>query len=234
MELVELKVNTRSETGKKGAKEYRNRGLVPGVLYGRKLQPSPVAVDPKELNRALHTRAGSNAIINLTLDERAEEKITVVVKELQVHTLKGTTTHVDFCHILLDQVIQAAVPFRMVGEAPGVKQGGILEHTLWELEIESLPLNIPEAIEVDVSGLQVGDSLTVSNLKVPEGIKVLTDSDIAVVSIVAPRAEPTVEAAAAAAPVEGAEPEVITGRAEKETEEKSEETEEKKPSEKRK
>jgi large subunit ribosomal protein L25 len=232
MELVELNANTRSHTGKKGAKEYRKKGLVPGILYGRNQQPSPVAVDPKELNRVLHTRAGSNAIIKLTVDNQAGDATTVVVKDLQIDTIKGMMVHVDFCHISLDETIQTSVPFRIIGEAPGVKQGGILEHTLWELEIESLPLHIPDAIEVDVSLLEMGDSLTVSDLNIPESITVLTDAEVAVVSIVAPRGEPVAEAAAA--PVEVAEPEVISGRAEKEPEEKSDKAEEKKPSEKRK
>jgi len=219
MEMVELKANLRSQTGKKGAKACRNRGLVPGILYGKKQEAAPVAVDPKELNRALRTHAGSNVIIKLMVDGRGDEAATVVVKDLQTDTIKGTTTHVDFCHISLDETIQTSVPFRMVGDAPGVKSGGILEHTLWELEIETLPLNIPDAIEVDVSKLELGDSLMVSDLHIPDGIEVLTDPEIAVVSIVAPRGEPAAEAAAE--PVEGAEPEVISGKAEKESEEVS-------------
>ncbi|RJP25945.1 MAG: 50S ribosomal protein L25 [Candidatus Abyssobacteria bacterium SURF_5] len=225
MEMVELKASVRSQTGKKGAREYRKRGLVPGILYGRNEQPAPVAVDPKELNRALHTHAGANAIIRLSVEDKADEPITVVVKELQVDTIKGTMTHVDFCHISLDEVIQTSVPFEIVGEAPGVKQGGILERTLWELEIESLPLNIPDSIKIDVSSLDLGDALMVSDLSIPEGITVLTDSDIAVVSIVAPRGEPAAEVAAA--PAEAEEPEVISGKPAKEAE-KAEETEEKK------
>lgn len=225
MELVELKANSRSETGKKGAKKCRNLGLVPGILYGKNEKPSPVSVDPKELNRVLHTRAGSNAIINLTVDQ-AGEAVNVVVKELQVDTIKGNMTHVDFCHISLDEPIQTSVPFRVVGEAPGVKQGGILEHTLWELEIESLPLNIPDAIEVDISQLELGDSLVVGDLKVPEGITILSDWDAPVVSIIAPRVEPTPEEVAAA-PVEGAEPEVITRAEKEESEEKAEKQAEK-------
>ncbi len=225
MEMVELKASSRSQVGKKGAKQCRRSGLVPGILYGRSQQAAPVAVDPKDLSRAMHTHAGSNVIIKLLLDNKAEDAATVVVKDLQVDTLKGTMTHVDFCHISLDEVIRTSVPFKIVGDAPGVKQGGILEHTLWELDIETLPLNIPDAIEINVSQLEMGDSLTVADLMIPEGIEVLTDPEIAVVSIVAPRVEPTVEAVAA--PVEGEEPEVITAKAEKETEEEPEKSSEK-------
>jgi large subunit ribosomal protein L25 len=233
MEMVELKASLRSQTGKKGVKAYRKQGLLPGILYGKKHEPAPVAVDPKDLNRVLHTASGSNVIIKLSVDGGSREAATVVVKELQMDTIKGVITHVDFCHISLDETIRTTVPFEMVGEAPGVKQGGILEHSLWELEIESLPLNIPNAIRVDVSGLEMGDALMVSDLVIPEGIKVLSDPETSVVTIVAPKGEPAVEAAVA--PVEGAEPEVIGAKAEKESEEEApEKAEEKKSSEKRK
>lgn len=235
MEMIELKASVRSHTGKKGAKECRGRGLVPGILYGKGEQPAPLAVDPKELNRVMHTHAGSNVIIKLSVDGGKGEAATVVVKELQMDTINGTMTHVDFCHISLDEIIRTVVPFKVVGEAPGVKQGGMLEHLLWELEIESLPLNIPDSIQVDVSEMQMGDSIAVSDLKIPDGITVLTDWDTPVMAIVAPKAEPTVEAPAA--PAEGGEPEVIGAKAEKEPEEtpeKPEKGEEKKPSEKRK
>jgi large subunit ribosomal protein L25 len=120
------------------------------------------------------------------------------------------------------------VPFRVVGEAPGVKKGGILEHTLWELEVECLPLNIPTAIEINVDSLEIGDSLAVSDLKVPDGVKVLTAWDTTVVSIAAPRVEAEV-APAPVAEAEAAEPEVIEkpgkeakGAEAKEAEEKEE------------
>jgi large subunit ribosomal protein L25 len=232
MEIVELKASVRSQTGKKGAKECRKQGLLPGVFYGRGDQPTPVAVNPKELDRVLHTHAGGNAIIRLTLEGRDSEPVTVVVKELQVESIKGTMRHVDFCKISLDQEIRTTVPFKVMGESPGVKSGGILEHTLWELEIECLPLNIPDYIEVDVSGLNIGDSVAVSDLKVPEGITVLTDESVSVFSIAAPRVEEVVEVAPEAE-VEGPEPEVIGTKPEREAkgaEEKEETTEEKKRS----
>jgi len=223
MEIVELKANVRSQTGKKGAKGCRKNGLLPGVLYGREEQTTPVAVNPKELDRVLNTQAGGNAIIKLTLEGTDVEPVTVVVKDLQVDSIKGVMRHVDFCRISLDREIRAMVPFKVVGESPGVEQGGVLEHTLWELEVECLPLNIPDFIEIDVSNLEIGDSLAVSDLKIPEGIAVLTDESVSVVSIAAPRVEEVVEVAPEAE-VEGAEPEVIG--AEPETEGKEAETKE--------
>jgi large subunit ribosomal protein L25 len=237
MEMIELTARVRSQTGKKGARQCRAKGLVPGILYGSGDVSAAIAVEPRNLDRALHTHAGSNVIIKLAVEERGGEPVTVVVKELQVDPVKGTMRHVDFCRISLDKKIHASVPFKIVGEAPGVKKGGVLEHALWELDIESLPLNIPDYIEVDVNDLNIGDSLLVSSLKVPEGIKVLNEPDVAVVSIIAPRIEAAVEAPAA--PVEGAEPEVVGAKTEKEGEEaagKEEKpaAEEKKTGEKRK
>ncbi len=232
MEMVELKARVRPHTGKKGVKECRVKGLVPGILYGSGDVSASIVVEPKELDRALHTRSGSNVIIKLAVDEQGGEPVTVVVKELQVDPIKGTMRHVDFCRISLDKKIRASVPFKTIGEPPGVKKGGVLEHALWELDIESLPLNIPDYIEVDVSNLNIGDSLLVSSLTIPEGVKALNDPDVAVVSIIAPRIEAAVEAPAA--PVEGAEPEVVGAKAGEEGEEAASEKEEKPAAEEKK
>lgn len=224
MEIIELKAEPRSMTGKKGARACRNKGMLPGVFYGRGDEPTPLAVDPAQLNKVLRTQAGSNVIIKLTLDEKAEP-VNVVVKELQVDSIKGTMRHVDFCHISLDRKIRSMVPFKIVGESPGVKEGGILEHILWELEIESLPLDIPGEIEVDISELNIGDQLNVSQMTVPEGVSVLSDWDMTVVHVVAPRIE--VVEVPEEAELEGAEPEVISEGAEEESKtEKKEETKE--------
>lgn len=219
MEFAELKAETRARTGKGGAKECRKKGLLPGILYGREDKPTPVAVNPRELDRVLHTHAGSNVIIKLALEDGGEP-VNVVVKELQVDNLKGVMKHVDFCHISLDKKRRSMIPFKIVGESPGVKQGGILEHILWELEIESLPLDIPDKIEVDVSELDIGDSLTVSQLPIPEGVSVVSDWESTVVHVVAPRVE-VVEEVEVAEEAEGAEPEVIAEGEKAEAEGKS-------------
>jgi large subunit ribosomal protein L25 len=239
MKIVELKAKVRPHVGKKGAKKCRNEGWLPGILYGEGGLTTPVATNPKELDRVLHTHAGANVIINLMVEGLASDPVTVVVKEVQVDSIKETMRHVDFCRISLDKKIRTLVPFKIIGEAPGVKQGGILERLLWELEVESLPMQIPDNIEIDVSGLNIGDTLTVSSLKLPEEVTVLTDWDVGVVSVAVPKAEVTVEAAPAAA-AEGAEPEVIGAKSDKEEKgaEAKEETkageEKKKPEEKRK
>jgi large subunit ribosomal protein L25 len=218
MDIIELTAEARTMTGKKGAKACRNRGQLPGILYGKGDEPKPLAVDPKQLDQVLHTHAGSNVIIKLVLDD-GDEPVNVVVRELQVDNIKGSMRHVDFYHILLDEMIRSKVPFKMVGEAPGVKVGGILEHILWDMEIECLPMNIPDSLDVDISGLEIGDGINVSGIPVPADVTVLSDPDSTVVQVIAPRVEeepePEVE-------IEGEEPEVIAegAKAEEASEEK--------------
>ncbi|MBI5117737.1 50S ribosomal protein L25 [Candidatus Poribacteria bacterium] len=239
MKIVELKAQVRPATGKKGTKQCRNSGLLPGILYGEAGATTPLATNPKELDRVLHTHAGANVVINLMVEGLSADPVTVVVKEVQIDSIKDTMKHVDFCRISLDKKIRAHVPFKIIGDAPGVKQGGILERLLWELEIESLPMQIPDYIEIDVSALNIGDSLTVSSITAPEGVTVVTPSDVGVVAVAVPKAEVTAEAAPAAE-AEAAEPEVISvkgEKAEKGSEEKEETKgaeEKKKPEEKRK
>jgi large subunit ribosomal protein L25 len=215
MEFAELKTQSRARTGKGGAKECRRNGLLPGIFYRKDNESIPLAVDPKQLDKVLNTHAGSNVIIKLSL-EGAGKPVDVIVKELQVDNLKGTMRHVDFCHILLDRKIKSSVPFRIVGEAPGITQGGILEHINWSVEIESFPLDIPDNIEVDVSELNIGDSLSISQITVPEKVTVLTDADATIVHVVPPRVEVVEEPEEVEE--EGVEPELVDAEGEKEAE----------------
>ena len=232
MDIVKLKADIRPGTGKKGAKECRKKGLLPGILYGKGDESTPVAVDPKQLGHALHTDAGSNVIITLTVGKKGGDPVNVVVKELQVDSIKGTMRHVDFCHISLEETIRSAVPFKIVGESPGVKQGGTIDRILRELEVESLPMNIPDEIEIDVSSLEIGDSLAVDTLVIPEGVKVVTDLGAMILHVVAPRVEEVVEEVAEEE-VEGAEPEVISDEAAKEGKAEDEKGESEKTEDKR-
>ena len=218
MEIVELKADRRQNTGRKGAKECRDKGLLPGIFYGKGDEPIPVEVNPRQLDKVLHTHAGSNVVIQLTVGEDGGEPPNVVVKELQVDAIKGTMRHVDFCHILLDKKVRTTVQFKVVGEAPGVKEGGILEHIMWDLELEGLPLDIPDFIEIDVSELNIGDSLSVGTLTVPESVTVLSDAGATVVTVAAPRVEEEVVEEAPEEGLEGEEPAVIGDKPEAEAE----------------
>ena len=203
MEKISLEAEIREKVGKGSSGRLRRTGYIPAVLYGEKEEPQPLIVNTKDLEKALSTEAGENVIISLKVGDRAR---TVIVKELQTDPVRGDLLHVDLCQISLREKLKAAVPIEVRGEAPGVKEGGILQHRLREIEVECLPTEIPESIPVDVGGLGIGDSLHIKDLKVTGDIKILVDKEETVVSIV----PPTVEEVAPPTPEEVVtEPEVI-------------------------
>lgn len=217
MEQVKVEAKKRNETGKKIAKKLRKGKEIPAVVYGAGEEPCPISVSEEVLFKALHTSAGENVIINLQVssaDDKGKNK-TVIIKEIQYHPVSGSVLHVDFNVISLTQTIQVNVPIETKGEASGVRRGGgILQHLLWELEIECLPTEIPEKIEVNVEKMEVGDVLYVQDLIIPAGVKVLNDPQAIVVAVEHPEAEEVKEPAAEET---AAEPELI--RKKKETEE---------------
>ena len=206
---VELKAETREESGKGPARRLRAAGKVPAVLYGPEVQTQRVAVDARQLWHALHTDAGANVLINLAVDG---ETYLTLPREIQRDIVRGTLMHVDFLRIRRDVAIQVDVPIHLVGESVGVKEGGVVEHHLWELKVEVLPTDVPESLEADISALAIGDSLHVSDIKVPDDVTVVTPLEETLVSVVPPPVlvvEPTPEelemAEAAAAEAEAAE-----------------------------
>ncbi len=155
------------------------------------------------MKKTLSTEAGENVIISLKAGDKTR---TVIVKDLQTDPVRGDLLHVDLYQISLKERLKASVPIEVRGEAPGVKEGGILQHRLREIEVECLPTEIPEFIPVDVSGLSIGDSLHVKDLRVTGDLKILADGEESVISVV----PPTVEEVAPPTPEEvAAEPEVI-------------------------
>jgi large subunit ribosomal protein L25 len=180
---VKLKAEKREESGKGPARRLRARGQVPGVLYGPELEPLELSVDAQDLWRVLHTDAGVNVLIDLKLD--GDEYLTMP-REVQRDILRGTLLHVDFLRIRKDVAIQVRVPIHLTGESVGVKEGGVVEHHLWELQVECLPMEVPEAIEADITELAIGDSLQVEALPVPDGVTILTPMEETVVSVVPP------------------------------------------------
>jgi large subunit ribosomal protein L25 len=211
-----LAAEGRTDTGKGAARRLRAAGRIPAVLYGPKADSRSITVEARALQLLFQkSAAGINTLIDLTLDGGKE---VVIVKELQREPVRGTYLHADFYTVDLAQKIEVSVPVHLVGKAPGVELGGgILDHPLREIELSCLPRAIPEQIEVDVSALQLGESIHVGELSLPEGVEVLSDPELAVASVVAPRVEeePTEEAAAAAevaeAPAAEAEPESSEG-----------------------
>src|SRR5438105_11602206 len=208
---IVVAAQNRTESGKNVNRRLRTKGLIPGVLYGKAKKPVPVAVSPKEIGSILRSKTGENTLFDLDLDGSRRK---VILKDLQVEPLKGHLLHADFYEVALDKPIEVDVRVELTGTPVGVKvQGGIVDWVTRELQVECLPADIPEKIVADISALEIGKHLRVGELKAPDKVTILTDADVVIAHVVAPRAEEEVAAPAAeAAPTteEGvAEPEVI-------------------------
>jgi large subunit ribosomal protein L25 len=214
MATVNLQGEVRTVVGKEEAKRLRRAQRIPGVVYGGSAGPLSVVINPVELLKALG--GGENVLINLSISGGAEPRTSMVIlKELQRDPVKGGPLHADFLEVSMEKKIRVEVPLVLSGEPEGVKsKGGILEHGLRQLFVECLPLNIPERIQVDVSALDIGDSIHVRDLGVAEGVRILDDGERVVASVLAPAAE---EAPAVAEAEEApAEPEVVGKKKEEE------------------
>ena len=178
-----LKADRRDAAGKGAARKLRATGQVPGVVYGHGMEPVPVAVDGRELYHVLHTDAGSNVLIDLAV---GSDRHLTLAREIQRDHVRGQFLHVDFLAVRRDEKIHVEVPVELVGESHGVKEGGVVEHHLWEIRVQCLPGDVPERIEGDITKLGIGESLKVGELTLPPGIEVLTDADETVLSVVPP------------------------------------------------
>jgi large subunit ribosomal protein L25 len=199
----------RAETGKNANRRLRGRGKIPGILYAAGKEPVPVAVSPREITAILGSASGENTLFDLDLGGSRRR---VILKEFQKEPVRGQLLHADFYEVALDKPIEVKVPVECTGTPVGVKvQGGLVDFVTRELEIECLPADIPEKVTVDISHLELGKHLRVSDLKLSDKITVLTEPDIVIVHIVLPRAEVAAEAEVAEAVPEeaAAEPEVI-------------------------
>ena len=150
-----LKVDRREATGKGAARKIRADGHVPGVVYGRGGEPIKITVDARELFHTLHTDAGMNVLVELRLDG---DKVLAMPREVQRDHIRGVFKHVDFIRIARDEKIIVEIPVQLVGESHGVKEGGVIEHHLWSVQVEAFPQDVPTSIEVDVSGVTFFDS----------------------------------------------------------------------------
>lgn len=189
MERLELTAETREVSSKGQIKEMRKRDYVPAVVYGKKVDNTLLSVNRKELIQALNTSAGANVLIDLKIEGGKKRKETVMVKELQRDPVKDIFLHVDFIGISLEDKLQVKVPISFNGEPLGVKEGGVPSVQLREVIVETLPTDIPEFLEVDISQLNIGDSLNVSDLQIPKGAQVVGDPDETIISVLAPTIE---------------------------------------------
>jgi large subunit ribosomal protein L25 len=208
---IVVEARPRGDFGKNVNRRLRAQGLIPGVVYGARKQAVPVAVSPKEIGAILRSASGENTLFDIQIDGSRRK---VILKEFQVEPIKGRLLHADFYEVALDQALEVTVHVELTGVPVGVKvEGGVLDFVTRELEVECLPTDIPEKIVVDVSELALNKHIRVSDIKVPDKVKLLTEPDVVIAHVVPPRAEEAPAAAeAAAAPAEGeaaAEPEVI-------------------------
>ncbi len=181
-----LAAEVRTATGKGVARKLRAAGRVPAVMYGRGTDSAVLAIDPKALDEVLHkSGAGRNTLISLGVDGATH---TVLLKDLQRDPIHGQTLHADFYLVDLSKTVEVTVPLHFVGKAVGVEFGGIMDHPVRELLIECLPTAIPEFFEVDIGGLELGQSLHVSDVALGEGLTCKTEDDLAVAICATPKA----------------------------------------------
>lgn len=213
---IKLKAETRTESGKGPARRMREAGEIPAILYGSGSAPRAIKVKKEDLGEILHGSAGSRVLIDMVLaDGKEKENHLVMIKEIQRHPFKEKLLHVDFMKVAREDKIKTRVPVAVVGEeeSVGLKSGGTLQHILSEIEVESLPGEMPERMLADITGLEIGEHLTVADIIPQDGVVVLADPEDVIFTILAPRLlekteeEVAAEAAAeaeAAAPGEGA------------------------------
>jgi large subunit ribosomal protein L25 len=203
---VKLKAEHRSETGRSAVRKLKARGIIPAVIYGAKDKPQPLQVSARDINTILSHASGENILVELEIDGEKGGR-TALLQEIQHSPVGGQVLHVDFHAVSMDEKIEADIPVEGTGVANGVKNfGGLLEQNLRSVTIECLPRDLPDRITVDVSGLNIGDSIHVRDIQLPSGVIAKVQPDLTVFSVLAPVVE---EEPIAAAPEAAAGPEVI-------------------------
>jgi large subunit ribosomal protein L25 len=185
-ERVRLEVQPREVSGSAESRRLRAHGLVPGVLYGDGKNAVSFSVPERELRRVLTGEHGTHAILDVVVGDGGGKARHAVLKEYQLHPTRGRLLHVDLHEVRLDQAIQAAVAVELVGEPEGVTMGGVLTQVAREIAVEALPMDVPDRLELEVSGMGIGDSLRISDLPVPEGVRVLDDPETVLATVAQP------------------------------------------------
>jgi large subunit ribosomal protein L25 len=213
MEQINFDVQIRKNTGSARARQARRSNLIPGIVYGGGLKPTNIQADRKSYDRIYHQHAGESLIFHINLVDEGKKisDFPAIIKDVQLHPVTDEVIHIDFNRISLDKEIEIKVKILPKGEAVGVKRdGGTLEHLMWELDVICLPTNIPHHLEADVSNLGVHDSVFVKDLVMPAGVRTKHDPESVVITVAGSIREevaaPVVEGEAAAA---GSEPEVL-------------------------
>lgn len=205
MASANLSGSVRENSGKGVARTLRSSGRIPAVIYGHGREPQSLSIDTRELEKLLSHISAENTVIDLSVDGKSSRTL---IREIQRHPFKRQILHVDFQELVAGEKVIVRLPIVLVGVPAGVRMdGGVLDQTMRELEVEVDPSNIPNHVEIDVTELHIGASLHVSDIQLPEGVEVVGDPDASVAVISAPRA--AVEEVAAEAAETSAEPEVI-------------------------
>lgn len=211
-EFIEISAEPREQVGK-AYHRLVAQGKLPAVLYGSEREPEPLAIDKHDFELLATHEGLTSTLVHLKVGGHSAP-VNVIVKEIQHDPVKGAIRHVDFWAVKMTQRISTTIPIHFLGDSAGVKAGGVLTHNLTEVQIEALPADLPDYVEADVSTLEVGDSLHVSDLAAPEGVIITTPGDEIVCSVTPPTVEPAPEEVAVAE--EEVEPEVIGEETEEE------------------
>lgn len=215
MEQINLSAQARQSKGKGPANRLRRDGQVPAILYGPGINGGlSLSLNSKELEKVLHTAAGGNVLVNLNLE--GDKARMVMFKEVNRHPLRGTLQHIDFFEISMDHKVVVEVPVHLTGKAAGLTFGGIIQLEHRKIKVECFPTAIPDSVDIDVTPLGVGQSFHVSDVKLAEGLRILEDPKMTIVSVVSPTAEVAPKTA------EEVEAELAKSFAEKEEEAKEE------------
>lgn len=184
-ERIRLDVQERSSRGSRETRRLRRSGLVPGVLYGKTLAPRAICVPERELRRVLTGGHGLHAILDVVVDGDSKAHASIL-KAYQQHPVRGNLQHIDLQEVPLDQPIQSAVTVHLEGDAPGVRAGGVITQVLRELTVEALPMEMPDEFVLDVSGLEIGDTLRVADVPALRGATIVDDPETVVATLTTP------------------------------------------------
>src|SRR6266542_2866100 len=205
MKSLSLTAFPRALAKRSGVKKLRVIGRVPAVIYGRQSQSQNLEVGLKEIEDLIHHSVSETILVDLAVDGDAKSRRLALVQEVQHHPLSGKVLHVDFHEVAADEKVTVTVPVETTGEAAGVKtSGGVLEHVLFKIKVRALPKDLPELISVDVTRLEIGQSIHLAEIPMPPGVEVIGDKHVPVISVAAPITE-----AQEAATTPLAEPEVL-------------------------
>ena len=200
MKPVSLSSQKRTESGRNGVNRIRKEGFVPATIYGRSAEPQNLQVDKRTIEAILRHSASQNVLVDLDVVSDERPKRFAIVHDVQRHPLSGDVIHLDFQEISKDQPVNAVVPVEVTGDAYGVKtEGGVMQIVLHELAISAIPSNLPEMIVIDVTELKVGDSLSIGEVKTPEGVTLTGEPSASVITISASRVSKSEAAAEASA-----------------------------------